>query len=244
MKLAEALSSLDQVLLERRILSDENQRLALEVRNSVDQINARAHLRTSILEGNVDMDLQLRFEKNMDMALQLRTKEEERNLLLKREEQLTSQLKQIGRLLSIKHKVADENIICAEVFRSINYQTKNQPQKEIRQQELSSPEKFERDAHCVSQRDAPLPTPKNKNMRSHMLPTEERAPEVTCPLKRKEARTHCTSSCNNKVTGKKQVLPSERLPTNIFLLRRRHPLKQNLSTLRSLAIAKMCHPKK
>ena len=50
MKLAEVLFSLDQVLLERGILSDENQRLGLEVRNSFDRINAGAHPHTSIFE--------------------------------------------------------------------------------------------------------------------------------------------------------------------------------------------------
>ena len=83
------------------------------------------------------------------MTLQLITKEEERNLLLKRQEKLKSELKQIGRLLPIQQKVLDENIICAEVFPSKHDQTKIRPQIEIRQQEVSPPEKFDGDTQYV-----------------------------------------------------------------------------------------------
>ena len=81
-------------------------------------------------------------------------------------------------------------------------------------------------------------------MRSHMFPTEERSPEVTCPLKRNEAWTHCTSSCNHKVTGKKQELPSERLPTNISFIEDKTPIETKCFNIKNIGYSQDVQPKK
>ena len=111
--------------------------MALKLKIAMIRINAGGKLYQSICE------------KNIDMARKIKSREKELSLILERQEQLTCEVDQTRRLLSIQQRSIEENISCMKALKFRKYQSEILPQQTVREPGVS-PEKLGEDAQFTS----------------------------------------------------------------------------------------------
>ena len=225
-ELAEAWSCLDQARLDCRSLSEENESLKLKI--ATDRLSAgrKSH---RLLFG--------------EMALQIEINEKERKLLLKRQGQLTHELELTRRHMSIQQKAFEENLMCMQVLRDRQDQSKRRLQKKVREKRVS-PENLDVDVQYTPRTNTVLFPERNETCMVQDFSAKGSVTEQRGALKTDEKNASSPNSLVPDTTGMNFDKLSEPPPTESDITGKTMPIGAIMTNLESIDHNQEILPKK